>query len=330
MRVRSQVLASSFAAFVSIILAISNARADTRTVVVYGKAGTREQTVVAAAVTGALKQAQWQVVDSPFSSKDTTSILACLEAERPWPCIEPYANAKGVSTMVFVETIPEKGGGMRLVGQIAERSDAVPRLEQQFCNPCSDTTLAQSSAALARLLVEKGPAPNTTKKVTAIRIQVTPADVAIIVDEVPMTPVEQLVHTTPGPHNITLQREGFVTVHRAVTVVDGETFVLEETLVADKETPVPGRRFPWVAASLIGGGAVTVLVGSWVSWTAEPGEFEQRHEYYYSTPGLIAAGLGGAAIIGGIYLLIREPRSSSGATASLVPGGAVAGWSTSF
>ncbi len=308
MTARSQhVVAFTALLIVATLASTLDARADTRAVIVHGKASAKEQTVIAAAVTGALKLAQWSVIDPPFSSKDSVTILACLQQEKPWPCIEPYASAKGVSTVVFVEALPEKNGGIRLVGQIAERSDAVPPLEQQFCNPCSDTALAQSSAALARLLVEKGPGPNPPTKVTAIRILVTPTDASVLVDNRLVTLSEQLVPATPGPHRVTFKRDGFITLTRDVELVEGETMTVEETMVEETKRP-PERGFPWVAASLIGGGAIALIGGSWVSWTAEPGALEERHEYYYSTPGLIVAGLGGVAIVGGIYLLLRTPR----------------------
>ncbi|HEY4178427.1 MAG TPA: PEGA domain-containing protein [Kofleriaceae bacterium] len=301
------------------------ARTDTSTVIVIDK-NAHEQTVIAAAITGALRQAQWSVIDLPFTPKEVAAIAECLVAAQPWPCVEPYAKARGVSTLVVVQAT-EESGGLRLDGQIALASSTVPSLEQQHCNPCTDTSLARTSASLAKLLVDGMPKP-AAAGVTGIEVRTMPAGASVTLDEQPATAVAGVVAAAPGKHRVVLRLAGYEPITRDVVVVGGGTLTIDETFQPARASS--GHPY-LVPALVIGGGAAAVIVGTAVSLTAEPGPRDQRHEHYYSTPGIVVAGVGGLAIVGGIYLLLRHhSHATSGPTMSLAPGGAVGGWSGSF
>ena len=324
----------SIAVFAALALG-GEARAETSTVVVYGTTSAKDQTVIAAAITGALKHAQWSVIDLPYSSAEITDIVACLDGAHPWPCIEPFAKAKGVARLVMVHALPEKAGGIKLVGQIVVSNDGVPQIEQQYCNPCSPSSLASTAAELAGLLSKhtSGSATQPSGDVTGIHVHTAPKTAAIRLDDQSVNATEGIIPTTAGTHRVSIQLAGYKPVSREITVVDGRLTPVDETLVRmdqdDGGTDPPSRLVPGL---VIVGGAVALFVGSAISWTAKPGPGEDHHENYYSGPALVVAGVGGLAIAGGIiYLLVRHPtHKASSPTVSITPDGAVGGWTTSF
>lgn len=63
------------------------ARADTAVVLVAGKAPTKDRTTSASAVRSAARSGGWQLVETPLTESEVTTILACLKA--PQRCLQP-------------------------------------------------------------------------------------------------------------------------------------------------------------------------------------------------------------------------------------------------
>jgi hypothetical protein len=323
----------SIVAFVGVVALQADANAEPSAVLVLGKTTPKEQTVIAAAITGAVKQAQWTIVAAPFTADELAKITTCLSDERPWQCIAPFAAARGLATLIIIEATPEKMGGLRLVGEVTHASDAVPQVEQQYCNPCSDTELAKTSAALAKLLLDSSKGSNvaTPERHTAIEVHVTPSTATILLDDHPVTATNGIVTVAAGPHRVAFQLAGYKQTMQDVTVTDGQTTRVDAALVADNDHHDVEQHSTLVPILLIAGGGAAVITGLAISLTAEPGPTDQRHEHYYSGPALALAGAGVLAIGAGIYLLAtHQDHRDSGPTVAITPGGATAGWTTRF
>lgn len=134
----------------------SVARADTNrgAVVLTGNVDAKKQSTAATAVTSALRQAKWTIVDGSFNGKDVQAIQACFTNAEPWSCIEPFASSKDVSQLVLVELVAEKPGTIRINAQLATATAHAATYEYGYCTEgCSDNSLAQSAADLVGRLL---------------------------------------------------------------------------------------------------------------------------------------------------------------------------------
>ncbi|CAN5315594.1 hypothetical protein BH11MYX1_BH11MYX1_55950 [soil metagenome] len=314
---------------VSSLALAGRARADNSTVVVVGKAEVRDQLVIAAAITSALKQAQWTLIEPPFSSAELAMIVVCLDSEKPWPCIEPTTRAKGLARMLVVEANPEKVGAdtqIKVVGQLFIAGVDGSAIEQQYCKPCSNTALAQTAAEVTtRLLDSTG-----RKSETALDIHTIPIGAVVTLDGHMIGESDGRFAVGAGRHKLMLQVTGHRPVIRELDLAEGTATPITETFVrldGSHDESGPSHLIPSV---VIGAGVVAVAVGSYLSWTAEPGPREQRSNYYYSGPGLALAGAGVAAIGVGIYLWLQTPSPASSPVVSIGPSGSFAGWTGTF
>src|SRR5512140_1958219 len=82
------------------------ARADTAVVLVAGKAPTKDRTTSASAVRSAARSGGWQLVETPLTESEVTTILACLRAPHRWACVSPVLARKDIQRLIVVAVDP--------------------------------------------------------------------------------------------------------------------------------------------------------------------------------------------------------------------------------
>jgi hypothetical protein len=295
-------------------------------VLVIGTAGEHERGVIEAEISNRVRAAAWSVVARPFSQAEVQAIVRCLAEDRPWPCIDPTARAKGVEQLLIAQvdrTGPKTP--LAIKAQLLVAGNGVPTIGEAYCDACSDGQLRETAAQITAQLLK-----DTSLRAgeTALEVRTTPPG-AIVTFGDEYVGVTDLRHrANPGPHTVRVQRTGFLTETRTVTLAEGQTAKLAINL-RPVATPRPSRLVPGI---VIGAGVVAVAGGAWVSYTAEDSPEGQKHKYVYSAPGIGVAIAGAVAIGAGVYLWLRASRASQPAVpaVSMVPGGAIAAWALTF
>ncbi len=319
-------------------IAAPSAHAGSGAVVVTGTIDAKQQTAATAAVTSALRQAKWSLVDASFSGKDVQRIQDCFQQEQPWSCLGPIANPKDIARLFLLELITEKpSGGIRMIAQLAGSDEAVAGFQKTYCAaPCSESALAQSASDLVNFLLNDMTA-RTGK--TFIEVITEPPGAAVSIDGRQLGPSGQKFPAQEGRHRVLVQLSGYRDADAEVDVVDGETKRVELKLAPtssksglDGERHHPPRLVQW---SLIGGGAGLVIAGSLYSYataldSAPPPGQPRDSEWLYNKTALAVAGIGGAVAVGGLIWLLLTPKSDSAPTVSLAHDGVRAGWSITF
>lgn len=148
----------------------------------------------------------------------------------------------------------------------------------------------------------------------------------------PVAITDGVFNTYPGKHVLIVENPGYKRELQEVVVEDGKTTEVVLKLVAapieDYHHEEPARPSRIVPAVIAGAGLVAVVVGTYVSFTAsDPTSGPQPH-YHYSGVGIGVAITGAVAIGVGAFLWPWHSRSAP--SVAVLPGGAIAGWATTF
>ncbi len=324
---RANTLAMILTALVLAVLG-QEARAQTPgSVVVVGTAGAHERGVVEAAMTNRVRDAAWSVVARPFSQAEVNAIVACLADDRPWPCIAPTAASRGVQRLLIAHVDRASARTqLTIKAQLLVAGNEVPAINEAFCDTCDDNRLRETASRMAGQLLED---TDLRTKESVLEVQTVPSGAVVTLDgeKVGVTALRHRAH--PGQHTVLVQRTGYLPETRTVTLAAGQA----TRLVIELRPTATGRDPRIVPGIVIGTGLAAVVGGSIVSFTAEDSPEGQKQKYVYSAPG-IGVAIGGAVVIGaGVYLWLRASRQFNGRaapTVATVPGGAVAGWATTF
>lgn len=327
------------AAVAAVLFFPSFAHADTNgAVVVYGKARPQQRDVVGSAISQALRAAAWTISDAPLSQPERDAIVKCASLDRPWSCVADTAKAKGLDRIVLVQVEPDKGDkDVVLTGQILIAGDSVPSTDRGWCPKCTDAALVTSAGELVTLLLAHATARTARARLT---IRTVPSGAVITMDGAMVGESDRTFTTTPGPHTVLLQRSGYKTETRSITIDEDKAATIDVTLVAaephDATIPTsPGevhqRRSRVVPGILMGVGVIALVGGAVISYeTDRPDTFEQP-PHLYNGYAIGASVAGGATLAVGVYLWFRNSGSST-STPTVAPaaGGAVVGWSRSW
>lgn len=309
--------------------------------VLTGNVDAKKQSTASAAVTSALRQAKWTVVDASFNRKDVQTIQECFLNPGAWSCLAPIITPKDVSRVVLFELNLEKPGSIRLTAQLAMSGAQTTGYEYAYCNQeCSDNTLAQSAADLvARLLTSA----SAEKGDTFLVVTSDPPGATISIDGRLVGAAAGKLPVKEGRYRVLAQLSGHREADALVDVAQGETKQVQLKLepiessvvtppIVGVDTGRPPRKLQ--VAMIAGGGAVLVGGLIWSYATAidraptPPQPLDSK--YQYNGTALVVAGLGGAVAVGGVVWMLLTPASRSEPTVSVTHDSLRAGWSFSF
>jgi len=298
------------------------ARADRTVVVVNGSAAAPTRGVVAKTFTSALAGVGWTMGDE-LSSRDGEAVVACLEKKLPWKCIAPIVKQDEIDRVVVVSVEPDVGDkNFVLTASLVVANGGEPARSREPCPSCNDTLLEQISRGLAMTMVSHAQRFRAT-----LAVSTEPGGALISVDGKPQGTSPTRIVTSPGKHELAIERAGYVSETRRIKLEAGQESALEVTLTATPTAP-PGR--PKWPLLVIGAGAVAIATGTIISLTVDPPPpSEPQPKRLYSVPGISLAVAGGLAVGVGLYLYLR-PRTSGSPTIAAVPGGGAVGWTTGF
>jgi hypothetical protein len=324
----------------------SVARADNNrgAVVLTGNVDAKKQNTATAAVTSALRQAKWTVVDTIFNRKDVQAIQDCFTSAEPWSCLEPITGMKDISRVVLFELTLEKPGSIRLTAQLATSTARTTGYEYAYCNQgCSDNTLAQSAADLVGRLLTSASADRGD---TFIEVISDPPGATISIDGRLVGAAGRKFAVKEGRYRVLAQLSGHRDEDAEIDVGQGQTKQVSLKLepiasgvvtgpvgpIEPIDTPEPPRKLQ--IAMIAGGSALLVggLVWSYATALdrAPPPPEPLDSKYQYNGKALLVAGVGGAVAVGGLVWMLLTPTSTSQPTVSVTPDSVQAGWSLTF
>jgi len=310
------------ALIIATLLWSGTARADRAAVVVNGSAAASTRGVVAKTFTSALAGVGWTIGDE-LSSKDRDSITGCLEKKQPWKCIAPIVKQDEVDRVVVVTVEPDAGDqSFVLTASLVVADGGEPARSREPCPSCNDTLLEQISRGLAMTMVS-----HAQRFRASLAVTTEPAGALISVDGKPQGTSPMKIVTSPGKHELAIERAGYVSERRRIKLAPGEASELALTLAAAPTQPTSRPKWPLL---VVGAGAVAIATGTIISLTVDPPPpSEPQPKRLYSVPGISLAVAGGLAVGVGLYLYLR-PSAGSSPTIAAVPGGGAVGWMTAF
>jgi len=286
--------------------------------------GSKEQAQIATvrgALEGALRKAGWVWSDRPATSQEADSLLKCEDSRAPWTCIP--ATISGVRAQeihrVFVISVDLPPAASPPMVVITAKVIVVTPpsfvVRQRFCERCSSAQLVQATEDLTKQLFSELAARTG---VTAIDVRSDPPGADITVDGVHAGVTNTRLVAAPGTHVAVIEKPGFVSETRALTLEAGQTTEVSVVLRSATAHPPPGsagdlpvrrsaRLIPGIA---IGSGIALVGLGGVALYYGHKGGPEDRYRYTRATAVGVVTGLVGIAAIGaGIYFW-RGPDGS--------------------
>jgi hypothetical protein len=303
--------------------------ADTGTVVVFGTSEPRQRMVIAAAVTSALKEAQWTLVEPSFSSRDVGAIADCVGVDKPWGCVANAVDVKNLSRLFVVQADAEKaatGVQLKIVGSLLVAGHDVRASEQQFCTPCTDSELAQSAAIVVRRLLD-----SASRGATTLEVHTTPAGANVTIDGHQVGSPDERYPVSSGHHKVLVELAGYRPEIRELEVPEAQVTSINIALAPLEDrrisTDHPSRG-PLVMVGLGGGLVVGGIVALALNQSDPDKPMGQKQPQFYTN----TWPAGGALVISGVavgvagYLWWRHTRSHTTPIVKPVAGGATVGF----
>jgi hypothetical protein len=300
------------AALASVAAMPRDARAED--VLVIG-GGSKEQAQIATvrgALETALRKAGWVWPDRPATSQEADSLLQCEDSRAPWTCIP--ATISGIRAQevhrVFVISVDHPPAASAPMLVITAKVIVVTPpsfvVRQRFCERCSSAQLVRATEDLTKQLFNELAARTG---VTAIDVRSDPPGADITLDGVHAGVTDTRLVTSPGTHVAMIEKPGFVSETRALTLEAGQTAEVAVALrsAAPHPPPGPGGDPPGHSARLIpgiaiGSGVALVGLGGVALYYGHKGGPDDRYRYTRATAVGLVTGLVGIAAIGaGVY-----------------------------
>ncbi len=318
--------------------------------VVEGKSRPRDQEIATRAISDALRSAGW-VLSKPLSAADNAALGHCFKEPSPSECVLRLVHDRGVRRVAFVSIDPDgTNSGLQLTARLVVANVDSVMTSTQFCDHCTDDTIANSARAVTQSLVNRL-SVETGRTVLAIHTMPQGARYSVDGDNIGAT--DATINIIPGSHNVSLELEGYDTATRIIEAREGKTTELSVTLYKTGETPVtaptPGKSVPPghtlsdpkphslalpIGMVVVGGvaviGGAIALAFNGSSETAAIGQPQRQYYYETTVPGLVA--IGGGIVVAGIggYLWWHYTRMDTTPAVTPVSGGAVMSVSGSF
>jgi len=337
-----------FLVVVTVAATAPRATADRAAIFVGGDVKTKERTELTAAAKSIAETSGWGAV-TPIV---TSTASACIDATDRAKCIPKLVTGiKVEQVIVFQVSAEEHGAGIMKVvtGWMFKPDGELVVADRRFCEQCTSDKLIAVVKELVSAMILRARVP------AKLAILSMPTGAMAYVDDVAIGATDLDYSVYAGLHVVRVERLGYETVTRTVTLTEGETMTMEFPLRKIATAPAPDRPaptprpgpeppppeststtiVPWV---LIGGGGALVATGG-VLFAMEGTEIEngervpKRRETTIEAVVTTSAGAIAAAV--GVYLLLWPPDTATksetrGPVITIQSGGAWFGYRGTF
>lgn len=305
-----------------------------------GNVDARELTAMNEGVSSALHEVSWSLTAKAPTEKEVVDLLKCLKPDGvsvdAFVCIPASLTARGVRRALIISATTMSGtNGSHVVEISAKITDGTSFVAgNRRCDPCTDDTLKSTLISLTRGMVNEL-AVRLGRTLLSVGSNPEGAAVLLDSDRVGATPLVG-AKTYPGPHDLRIEKPGFIAVHRTIQAVEGKTTEIAVDLrsTADGPPPMPSdnenKGWWYVPGGFVVGGGLAVVGGGVLIYEGQQDGPDDKRRYTRATPlGIIVGALGVCAAGYGVYELVKGPKAST-PTIIASNGGAMVGWAGSF
>jgi PEGA domain len=323
-------------------------------VAVVGTGKTPDLKLFSLVAEAAAKAAGWTLTGDALDGRATREATACMERDRPVPCLAAIMSPRGADRFLFIEVgaSPEDAAVLQITASVVLSESGTPSVAERFCKSCDEAALRSAVNDLARSLIQTASAASGR---TVVTVTATPAgawiylDGNLVISSAISNSTRARVATYPGPHTVTVENAGYETQILKITATEGKP----TEITVDLKSASPGSGAPppsahvgppkpaaWrtpVGWGLAGAGAATAILGVVLIALDEdqpPLGVQRSAEYFDSATFGTGLVIGGVAALGvGGYLLLTRPHSkvpTTRPTVTLLPGGGALGWEGAF
>jgi hypothetical protein len=287
------------------------AKAAILPLVVEGELSDADRKSLADRLVSGLERGSFQVIGPDAVAAASPDATGCGDAS----CFVPIAQATGASHLVTARVSVEDRDYQVAVQLIDGKRGTVMAKGSDGCEICGVADVGGLFEAEAAKLRTKLDALASGPATFILASEPPEAEVYLDGELVGQTPLETPV--IPGKHTMRIKKDGYITVEREVTFVEGMEESLDMTL-EKVPSKLPGRTFGWVSLGVgvlaMGGGGAMVWLHD-RPYTADcAGENvdvngECRYLWNMKWPGTATALVGGALTTLGVAILLNSPKS---------------------
>jgi hypothetical protein len=305
-------------------MAPSAAHAEQAAVVVSGKVDQGTITLVQVVVEQYLQGRGWSIKAGGTDAVDASALASCVLGEKSVCVAEllvPLGVEKVVLTTAKVEKAKDGEETVVLMAWILMATDGtIVVSNRRYCERCTPDLLeATATELIAGLLGDM----RAKEGHSVIRIRSNPPGALITLDGERVGVTDMEFGVTPGPHKVTVEKDGYRPAARDVTTTAGEKLSVDFTLESASGTANKQRTggvLKWtvgVAGVLAVAGGITLLA---VDGPAVQGENRRVVRSETTVPGVVLTATGAAALALSGYLFYRDSRRPSTAASVAVDG----------
>ncbi len=287
---------------------------------------------VAQQVQGWLEQHGYAYIAAPFDRDAVKTFLNCFVVEDVTCARGTFEQRSKAGSLVFVrvELVGGDAHEVSLTGNWFVRDKDV-FAEKRWCKHCDDGALHATVDQLMTFL-----AASTGLGKGSVEIHSRPEGAVVAIDGKAVGVAPLTKDVAPGPHEISLQRDGLTVGSKLVKVEPGasvEVSIAVADVVAHPAPPPPAP--PWNAgqtwALVLGGGGVAAEITAGVFfYYGHKGGPDTPYVYPDATRNGVIFAAAGAVSITASVLLWRRATWHPNLSAAIVPGGGTLGWAGRF
>jgi hypothetical protein len=312
-----------FGAIAAIVLALllptSAARADKNTaaIVISGKVDQGTFNLVEVAIAQYLQAQGWSIKAGGSDAVDATAVASCVAGDKT-ACVMELLAPLGVERVVLATAKSEKAkDGEETVAVmawiLATRDGSVIVSNRRYCERCTPDLLESTTVDLMSDLLRDMRAKEGH---SAIRIRSTPPGAVITLDDERVGVTDMEFGVIPGPHRVSVQKDGYRPAARDVTTRAGEKVNVEFALESASDSTRShrsGGALKWV----VGVTGVAAIAGGIAFLGADGPDVQGDSRGYVRSEttltGVVLTATGAIALGVSGYLFYRDSRRPSAA-----------------
>ncbi|MGE5182328.1 MAG: PEGA domain-containing protein [Acidobacteriota bacterium] len=287
---------------------------------------------VARQVEGWLEQHGYAYVAAPFDRDATKTFLNCFVVEDVTCARGTFEQRSKAGSLVFVrvELVGGDAHEVSLTGNWFVRDKDV-FAEKRWCKHCDDAALRGTVDQLMTFL-----AASTGLGKGSVEIHSRPEGAVVAIDGKAVGAAPVTKDVAPGPHEISLQRDGVTMNSKLVKIEPGASVEVSLAVVevAARRAPPPppppwNAGMKWAVALVAGGAAAAIPAGIFFYYGHKGGPDTPLVYPDATRDGVIFTVAGVASITAGV-LLWRYATKGRNVSMAIGPGGGTIGWAGHF